>query len=144
MDIAALSSLLSSCLPFLIKLGGKAAESASSKIGTDAWETGKKLWEKIHPKLEAKADARIAAEQLAIKPESEARKAVFHEELETLLKENPDLSKEIAKILAEASPDIKSQLQINQSVSGNENQVIGQVTGGKVFGNVKGNVTISE
>lgn len=144
MDIAALSALLSSFLPSLMKLGGKAVESASSKIGTDGWEMVKKIWEKLHPKLEAKDDAKIAAEQVAAKPESEARKAVFKEELETLLKENPDLAKEIAQILAETDSDNKFGLQINQTVTGNQNQVIGQVTGGKVFGNVKGNVTISE
>lgn len=144
MDIAALTALLSPYLPFLMKLGEKAAESASSKIGTDAWETAKKIWEKLHPKLEAKDDARAAAEQVAAKPESGDRKAVFQEELETLLKDNPDLAKAIAQIMAESSPSGTSGLQINQTVTGNENQAIGQVTGGKVFGGVTGNVTISE
>jgi uncharacterized protein with von Willebrand factor type A (vWA) domain len=37
-----------------------------------------------------------------------------------------------------------SSTQINQTVSGNQNQVIGQVTGGKVFGNMTGNVNITE
>jgi hypothetical protein len=144
MDITVLTALLSPCLPFLMKLGGKAAESASSKIGTDTWETAKKIWEKLHPKLETKNDARVAAEQVAAKPESEARKAVFQEELESLLKENPDLAKAIAQIMAESSPSGTYGLQINQMVTGNENQAIGQVTGGKVVGSVKGNVTISE
>jgi hypothetical protein len=47
MDIVALTTLLIPCSPFLIKLGEKAAESASSKIGTDAWETAKKIWDKL-------------------------------------------------------------------------------------------------
>ncbi len=144
MDIVTLTALLSPCLPFLMNLGGKAAESAASKIGADTWEAAKKIWDKLSPNVEAKGDAKIAAEQLAAKPESDARKAVFQEELETLLKENPDLEKAIAKILAEASPEAMAGVQISLKVIGNKNQSTGQVTGGKVFGNVKGNVTISE
>ena len=139
MDIVALTALLSSCLPFLMKLGGGAAESAASKIGEDTWETAKKIWGKLHPTLEAKEDARIAAEQLAAKPESGARKAVFQEELETLLKETPGLAETIAQILQE-NPAATSGVQINQTVTGNEGQVIGQMTGGKAIGRIDGNI----
>lgn len=54
---------------------------------------------KLEPAL--KGNAKIAAEQVAAKPESEACQAVFQEELETLLKENPDLAQAIAQIMAE-------------------------------------------
>lgn len=139
MDIALLMSLLSPCLPFLIKLGDKAAESAGSKIGPDVWDMSKKIWDKLHPKLVAKEDAKIAAEQLAAKPESEARKAVFQEELEALLKENPDLTAAIAQIMQESAP-ATTGVQINQTVTNNEGQMIGQMTGGKAIGRVDGNV----
>jgi transketolase len=135
MDIVALTALLTPCLPFLMKMGEKATESVAGKIGTDTWETAKKVWEKLHPKLEAKDDAKVAAEQVAAKPESEARKAVFQEELETLLKEHPDLVQEIAQILSESKPEVLSGLQINQTVRGDKNQVIGQVMGGTVTNN---------
>jgi len=134
MDIVTLTALLSPCLPFLMNLGGKAAESAASKIGSDTWDAAKKIWDKLSPKVEAKDDVKIAAEQLAAKPESDARKAVFQEELETLLKENPDLVQEIAKILAEASPEVIAGVQITQNVTGNKNLTIGQMTGGSVQG----------
>ncbi|HIK32555.1 MAG TPA: hypothetical protein IGS17_19425 [Oscillatoriales cyanobacterium M59_W2019_021] len=49
MDIVALTALLSPCLPFLMKLGNKAAESAASKIGTDFWETAKTIWDRTTP-----------------------------------------------------------------------------------------------
>lgn len=139
MDIAVLVSLLSPCLPFLFKLRDKATESAGSKIGTDVWEMSKKIWDKLHPKLAAKEDAKIAAEQLAAKPESEARQAVFREELEALLKENPDLAAAIAQIMQE-SPVAPTGVQINQTVTNNEGQVIGQMTGGKAIGRIDGNV----
>ena len=139
MDIVAVTTLLSSCLPSLLKMGDKAVESIGIKIGADAWETAKKIWDKIHPKLAAKEDAKTAADQLAAKPESEARKAVFQEELETIFKENSDLAEAIAKILQE-SPPIATGVQINQTVTNNEGQVIGQMTGGKAIGRIDGNV----
>jgi hypothetical protein len=133
MDIVTLTALLS---PFLMNLGGKAAESAASKLGADTWDAAKKIWDKLSPKVEAKGDAKIAAEQLAAKPESDARKAVFQEELETLLKENPDLANAIAKILAEASPEVISAVQITQTTTGDKNVIIGQMSGGTFQSNV--------
>jgi hypothetical protein len=140
MDIVVLIALLRPCLSFLIQAGGTAVvESAGGQIGTDAWETAKKIWDKLHPKLNAKEDARIAAEQLAAKPDSEARKAVFQEELEALLKENPDLAEAIAQIMQE-SPATTAGVQVTQTVTNNEGQVIGQMTGGKAIGRIDGNV----
>ena len=128
MDVIALTALLSPCLSFLMKLGEKAAESAAGKVGEDSWNTAKKIWDKLQPKIEAKEDAKIAAEQLAAKPESEARKAVFQEELETLLKENPDLADAIAKIMQEKT-EATSGTQINQTINNTKGQVMGQMTG---------------
>jgi hypothetical protein len=116
-----------------MKLGGKAAESAAGKVGEDTWNTAKKIWDKLHPKIEAKEDAKIAAEQLAAKPESEARKAVFQEELETLLKENPDLVEAIAQIMQE-KPETTSGTSISQTINNTKGQVMGQMTGGKATG----------
>jgi hypothetical protein len=112
---------------------------AVTQIGKSGVEIAvKQIWEKLEPAL--KGDARAAAEQVAAKPESEPRKAVFLEELETLLNENPDLVKAIAKIMAESN----TGTPINQLSIGNGTQTIGQVLGGKVFGNVAGNLTIHE
>ncbi|NJN59718.1 MAG: hypothetical protein HC879_20660 [Leptolyngbyaceae cyanobacterium SL_5_9] len=148
MDIVSLTALLSPCLPFLMKpfltklseiAAESAAESAGSAIGTETWETAKKIWDKLHPKLNEKEDARIAAEQLAAKPESEARKLFFQEELEALLRENPDLAEAIAQIMQE-SPATAAGVQITQTVTNNEGQVIGQMTSGKAIGRIDGNV----
>ena len=112
---------------------------AITQIGKSSIEIAvKQIWEKLEPVL--KGDARAAAEQVAAKPESEPRKAVFLEELETLLNENPDLAKAIAKIMAESN----SGTPINQLSTGDGVQMIAQVLGGKVFGNVAGNLTIHE
>lgn len=112
---------------------------AATQIGKSGVEIAvKQIWEKLEPTL--KGDARVAAEQVSAKPESEPRKAVFLEELETLLNENPDLAKAIAQIIAKSNMG----KQINQISTGDGAQNIGQVLGGKVFGNVAGNLTIHE
>ena len=139
MDIIALTGLLTPFLPFLIKFGENSAETAGRKFGEDGWNKAKKIWDELHPKVEAKEDAKIAAEQLAAKPDSEARKALFREELETLLKENPDLAKAIAQIMEEGSPTA-SGTQITQNVENNEGLMIGQMTGGKAVGRIDGNI----
>jgi hypothetical protein len=112
---------------------------AVTQIGKSGVEiVVKQIWEKLEPVL--KGDARTAAEQVAAKPESETRKAVFMEELETLLNENPDLAKAIAQIIAKSNMGT----QIDQISTGDGAQNIGQVLGGKVIGNVAGNLTIHE
>ena len=143
MDVALLTAFLSPFLPFLVKLGGKASEKVGEKFGEDAWNKAKAVWSKLDPKVEAKEDLKVAAEQVATKPESEARKAVFQEELGTLLKDNPNLAAAIAQILQEDAPDGTSGNQIIQTVTGDQNQVVGQVTGGNVLGNVQGSVTLN-
>ena len=139
MDIVAVTTLLSSFLPSLLKLGDKAAESIGSAVGKDGWETAKKIWEKIHPKLAVNEVIKSAAEQAAAKPESKGRKEVFEEELAILIKNNPDLAEAIAKILQE-SPPLTASVQINQTVDKNEGLVIGQMTGGKAIGRIDGNI----
>lgn len=135
MDIIALTALLSPCLPFLLK----AAESASADIGQDTWATTKKIWEKLRPKLEAKESARIAAEQVAANPTSEGRQQFLREELAALLQNDPELAAAIAQILQE-NPVPSGTVQVNQTVTGNQGQVIGQMTGGKAIGRIDGNV----
>ncbi|MEG3922247.1 CHAT domain-containing protein [Microcoleus sp. T3_A4] len=137
MDIVALMAFLNPCLPFLLKLGEKSAESAAGKVGEDIWDKAKKIWEKLQLPVEAKEDAKIAAQQLAAKPESEPRKAVFQEELETLLKENPSVAAAIAQILKEDS-NRTSGSGIIQNVAGSQNQTIGTVSGGNVVGPMSG------
>ncbi len=141
MNVVVLTQFLVPFLPFLMQIGNKAIEGTANKFGEDAWQKAKAVWNKLRPKVEAKQDIKVAAEQVAAKPESEARQAVLQEELETLFTENPDLMAAIAKIMQEDTPDGIPGTQIVQNVIGSKNQVIGQVYGGNVFGNIKGNVT---
>ncbi len=134
MDILSLTALLAPHLPTLMKLGGKAAESASGKIGTDAWETVKKIWAKLSPKIEGKESAKEAATDVANNPEDKDLQASLRVQLKKLLEQDKELEDAIAKILAEASPEVIAGVQITQNVTGNKNLTIGQMTGGSVQG----------
>ncbi|MBD2178423.1 hypothetical protein H6F42_16005 [Pseudanabaena sp. FACHB-1998] len=139
MDIVAVTSLISSCLPSLLKLGDKAAEIAGSKIGEDAWATAKKIWEKLRPKVEEKKVIANAVEAVVESPEDEDCKEFFQKKLQKLIEENQDLTEAIAKILQESAP-LPASVQINQTVTNNQGQVIGQMTGGKAIGRIDGNI----
>jgi hypothetical protein len=127
MEITTLIAFLSPFLPFLLKLGDKAAEkateSAAGKFGEASWAKAQAVWEKLSPKVEAKESAKEAVLDVANAPEDEA------------------LANAIAQILQADGSDGMPGVQIVQRVTGDRNQVIGQVTGGQVFGNVEGNVT---
>jgi hypothetical protein len=139
MDIVAVTTLLSSFLPSLLKLGDKAVESVGSAVGKDGWETAKKIWEKIHPKVAENPPVLKAAKVVVEDPDDEDFKKVFQDKLQKLIEQNPDLIEAIAKILEESAP-LAPSVQINQTVANNEGQVIGQMTGGKAIGRIDGNI----
>ncbi|MDX2242163.1 MAG: CHAT domain-containing protein [Leptolyngbyaceae cyanobacterium bins.302] len=128
MEIAVLTAFLAPFLPFLLRAGEKASEKAGEKFGEDAWNKAKAVWAKLHPKVEAKEDLKTAAEQVAAKPESDARKLFFQEELTTLLQADSELARAIAQIM-----------QANASITSSGIQ-IEQMSGGTVAGNVQGSI----
>jgi hypothetical protein len=146
MEIATLTAFLSPFLPTLLKLGGKAlekaTESASGKFGEAAFKKAEAVWAKLSPKVEAKEAAKEATIDVANSPEDEDSQAALRVQLKKLLEQDEDLMKAIEQILQEDAPDGTPGTQIVQNVTGNQNQVIGQMTGGKAIGNITGNVTL--
>lgn len=144
MDPVILTAFLTPFLPFLLKLGDKAAETAAGKFGEDAWTKAKAVWGKLQPNVEAKEAAKEAATDLAATPEDDDLQTALRVQLKKLLESDEALSAAIAQILEAPGADGTPGTQIMQTVTGNQNQVIGQMTGGKVFGSIQGNVTIDE
>ncbi|MGB8697797.1 MAG: hypothetical protein WCD18_00125 [Thermosynechococcaceae cyanobacterium] len=146
MDIATLTAFISPFLPFLLKLGGKAAEkateTAAGKFGEASWSKAQAVWQKLRPKVEAKEAAKEAAIDVANAPEDEDLQVALKVQLKKLLAQDEALANAIAQILQEAGSEGTPGIQIVQTVTGDRNQVIGQVTGGQVFGNVTGDVTM--
>jgi hypothetical protein len=147
MNIAVLTAFISPFLPFLLKIGGKAAEkateTAAGKFGEASWRKAQAVWEKLSPKVELKESAKEAVLDVANAPEEEDLQVALRVQLKKLLAQDEALVNALAQILQEDGSDGTSGTQIVQNVTGNRNQVIGQVTGGQVFGNVQGNETDS-
>ena len=85
MDITALTTFLTPFLPFLLKLGQGATESAASKFGEAAWQKAQTMWTALSPKVDAKETAKEAATDVANNPEDEDYQAVLRVQLKKLL-----------------------------------------------------------
>jgi CHAT domain len=150
MDVATLTAFLAPFLPILLKFGSKAAGSSATKAGeitgtqlTEvALSKAKAIWEKLYPQVAAKASAQEAAEDVAKAPDDADSQAALRVQLKKILEADPDLAMAIAHLLESDAPDGIPSTQIIQHVTGNRNQAIGQVTGGQVFGNVTGGISI--
>ncbi|MEH2004155.1 hypothetical protein [Nostoc sp.] len=103
MDIALLVKFLAPYLPFLLNVGNKAVEGASKKVGEDVWIKAKAIWDKLHPKVEAKEAAKEAATDVAQKPEDEDLQASLRVQLKKILEADTALAEEIAKIWEETT-----------------------------------------
>ncbi|MBF2079165.1 MAG: hypothetical protein IGR76_11755 [Synechococcales cyanobacterium T60_A2020_003] len=150
MDPATLTAFLAPFLPTLITLGGKvlegaattSGETAGSKLTENALKKAGAIWEKLFPNVEAKEAAKEAVDDVAKAPDDADAQAALRLQLKKILESDPELAKAIAQIMEEDAPDGTPGIQIVQHVTGNQNQVIGQVTGGKVIGNITGNVNL--
>jgi hypothetical protein len=146
MEITTLIAFLSPFLPFLLKLGDKAAEkateSAAGKFGEASWAKAQAVWEKLSPKVEAKESAKEAVLDVANAPEDEEFQIALKVQLKKMLAQDEALANAIAQILQADGSDGMPGVQIVQRVTGDRNQVIGQVTGGNVFGNITCDVTM--
>ena len=150
MDPVTLTAFLAPFLPALLNLGSKVAAGAATKVGetagtqltANALDKAKAIWEKLRPKVEEKASAKEAAEYVAITPDDADSQAALRLQLKKILEADPDLAEAIAHILQADALDGTSGTQIVQNVVGNQNQVIGQVSGGTVLGNITGNVNL--
>lgn len=143
MEISALTTFIIPFLPSLLKLDGSAAATATAanKFGEAAWQKAQAVWATLSPKVEAKASAKEAAIDVANNPRDEDSQTVLKVQLKKLLASDEALAHQLATILQ--SGKNTPTTQISQAVQGDENQTIGQISGGQVFGNVTGSVIIS-
>jgi hypothetical protein len=141
MDITLLTTFLSPFLPFLLNLGQKATEkateSAAGKFGESAWKKAEGIWDKLQPQVEAMPEVKTAIEQVAAKPDSEARQAVLREELATLFKVQPDLLTAIAQMMQGDNGSSAPRTQIQQTISGGTVFNITDTTIGNLVGSGK-------
>ena len=103
MDIQTLSqqllAFLAPFLPYLLKMGEKAAEETGKKLGAEAWEGATALWTKLQPKVQAKPAAQEAVQEAAAHPEDEDAQAALRLQLRKLLAEDETLAGEVQRML---------------------------------------------
>ena len=126
MDLTLLVNFLAPFLPHLLNLGKtatqKATESAAGKFGEAAWTQAQTLWSKLWPQLKTKPAAQEAVTDLAQDPGDRDLQTVLQVQLKKLFAQDHALAAEIAQIMA-ANPPSPA---IVQTVTGDQNQVIGQ------------------
>jgi len=147
MEISTLTRFITPFLPYLLKLGKGAADTATntaaSKFGEAAWQKSQAIWTALSPKVEAKETTKEAVTDVANNPEDEDYQAVLRVQLKKLLASDEALANQLTKLFQSDNPNSRPTTQITQTVTGNQNQTVGQISGGQVFGNVTGSVIIS-
>ncbi len=132
MDVSILTAFLAPFLPYLLKIGEKAAEGVGEKIGGDAWEKAKALWAKLSPKVVAKAAAEEAAKDVANDPKDTDAQAALRLQLKKLLNQDPTLASDIARLFEEA----KQTGSVTNVIASGERAVA-------IGGNASGNTIIT-
>ena len=112
-------------------------DGAVSKLGEDTWGKAKAIWLKLWPQVESDSAAKMAAEKLANKPDSQAWQEALQEELGAILQKDSALAEAIAEILHTAQPSA-SPNYVQQRAETVQGQMIGQMYGGeaKTIGNI--------
>jgi hypothetical protein len=135
MEIAALTAFISPFLPFLLKLGGKAAEkateSAAGKFGEASWAKAQAVWDKLSPKIEAKESAKEAAIDVANAPEDEDLQVALKVQLKKLLAEDEALVRAIG--LEINAGKNQYQISMTQNNYDNANGIQANVEGGTAY-----------
>jgi len=93
-----ISAFLLPLLPYLLKIGDKAAEEIGKKIGGEGWERAQALWDKLRRKKNVEQVAQTAAAL----PDNQALREALREEIARALQEDNALQREVARLWGEA------------------------------------------
>jgi hypothetical protein len=119
-----ISAFLLSLLPYLLKIGDKAAEEAGKKIGGEAWDKAKALWDKLRRKKNVEQVAQTAAAL----PDNQALREALREEIARALQEDSALREEIARLWGEAEA-----AGVTVTASGDRSVAVGGDVSGSVI-----------
>jgi hypothetical protein len=121
-----IAAFLMPLLPYLLKVGDKAAEEVGKKIGGEGWERAKALWEK----LRRKKNVEQVAQTVAALPDNQALREALREEIARALAEDDSLAQELTRLWNEAQAS-----GVTVTASGDRSVAIG--------GNVSGSVIVT-
>jgi hypothetical protein len=98
MDAAALTTFLAPFLPALLNAGQAVLDTAAGRAGAEALEHGRRLWQRLRPKVEESPAAEQAAARVAASPDDRRWRTALELQLEELLAQDPVLANEIAEL----------------------------------------------
>lgn len=133
MDVASVINFLSPFLPRLAQVDQGKASDAVEKFDSASWSKAQKVWAMLQPALAENEFAREAVMDVANAPDDADSLVVLRVQLKKLLNQDLVLLGAIAQVLQNNTKPV-SQTQFIQNVSGSQNQVISQVSGGMVIG----------
>ena len=119
--------IMAPALPFLIMGGKKAIEEAGRKIGSDAYDKAKSIWDKVNSNKKIQE----AAKDVAASPDNEANRLKLVKQLEELFIERRDIAEQVNGIL---------KIQVAQKIE----DLSGEATAVEVGEMTKGEVEISQ
>lgn len=106
MDTAGLAKelaiFLAPFLPYLLKVGEKALEGASDKLGADAWDCAKGIWKKIQTKAKKDPNALKSAEDLSKSPQDMRIQSDLALHIKIFLDEDQNFAMEVNQLWDEA------------------------------------------
>jgi hypothetical protein len=130
MDIALLANSLtvfiSPFLPYLVKMGEKAAEDVGSRFTAGAWDKAKTVWGKLQPKVVAKPILQVAIEDLAKSPDDKDSQTVLEIQMKKMLNEDQEFAKEIFRLMQEEKEQAPGTTNIVNN-AGDNSILFGQI-----------------
>ncbi len=111
-------------LPYLVKGGEKAIEAVGEKVGEAGWDKAHKLYEVVQGKLSGDADAERALTQVAVKPESEPRRAVLAEVIEEKVQEDTAFGQQLQQVLNNIQADSQTVSFLTQVYGGEVGKIV--------------------
>ena len=102
MDPVSLTAFLAPFLPYLMKGAQDLTEELGRKLGQEAWKHAKAMWARLRPGVEADEATRAAADAVASEPDDELARGGLAFQLGALLKGDPQLGEEIARLWKKA------------------------------------------
>jgi hypothetical protein len=125
MDISILVSVLAPCLSGLLGAVNAAATGFGEGVGADLVEHAKRLWAKLRPRVEAKPAALEAAQDVAQRPDDDRARGALELQLEKILADDPELTREIESLLRDAvAAGVVAAGERSVAVGGNVSGVI--------------------
>jgi hypothetical protein len=89
-------------LPLLIKADSHAAEEAGSRLGSDAWESARRIWSRLQPAIDADPRASAAVLELAAAPNDSDLRAQLRIQLRRLVANDEELAVDLNQLIAAA------------------------------------------